>query len=108
MLRKLRLRCVGIEPLTGFPHQTKRLEERYLQFRHAGHAVTKHLGTKHLGTKHLGTKHLEHLEHLGTKHFIRTISLNAWAFSNSTLLGRVAGEERTRGEGLFGDRVVGC
>ena len=92
MLRKLRLRCVGIEPLTGFPHQTKRLEERYLQFRHAGHAVTKHLGTKHLGTKH----------------FIRTISLIAWAFSNSTLLGRVAGEERTRGEGLFGDRVVGC
>ena len=103
MLRKLRLRCVGIEPLTALPHQTKRLEERYLQFRHAGHAVT-----KHLGTKHLGTKHLEHLEHLGTKHFIRTISLNAWAFSNSTLLGRVAGEERTRGEGLFGDQGVGC
>jgi hypothetical protein len=92
LLRKLRLRCVGIEPLTALPHQTKRLEERYLQFRHAGHAVTKHLGTKHLGTKH----------------FIRTISLIAWAFSNSTLLGRVAGEERTRGEGLFGDRVVGC
>jgi hypothetical protein len=107
LLRKLRLRCVGIEPLTGFPHQTKRLEERYLQFRHAGHAVTKHLGTKHLGTKHLGTKHLG-TKHLGTKHFIRTISLIAWAFSNSTLLGRVAGEGRTRGEGLFGDRVVGC
>ena len=85
MLRKLRLRCVGIEPLTALPHQTTRLEERYLQFRHAGHAVTKHLGTKHVRTKH----------------FIRTISLIAWAFSNSTLLGRVAGEERTRGEGLF-------
>jgi hypothetical protein len=102
LLRKLRLRCVGIEPLTALPHQTKRLEERYLQFRHAGHAVTKHLGTKHVRTKHVRTKHVR------TKHFIRTISLNAWAFSNSTLLGRVAGEERTRGEGLFGDRGVGC
>ena len=58
MLRKLRLRCVGIEPLTGFPHQTKRLEERYLQFRHAGHAVTKHLGTKPLRDKALRDKAL--------------------------------------------------
>ena len=91
MLRKLRLRCVGIEPLTALPHQTTRLEERYLQFRHAGHAVTKHLGTKHVrtkhvrtkhvrtkhvGTKHVGTKHVG-TKHVRTKHFIRTISLSA-------------------------------
>ena len=39
---------------------------------------------------------------------VQDFFLIAPASSNSTLLGRVAGEERTRGEGLFGDWPVEC
>jgi hypothetical protein len=46
-------------------------------------------------------RNLRSLRADGLAFLVQDFFLDAPTFSNSTLLGRVAGEERTRGEGLF-------